>query len=263
MLSEKIMVIGLDGLTLKVLHPLIQRGSLPTFARLLQYGGAGLLRSVTNMTTGPTWATFATGCLPARHGILHDFHHLPDSYTLQPTNGGLLRVPTFWEYASQQGAQVITLNIPMSYPARPVNGILLAGIDAPAETAPGFDYPPGTYRTLRRHTGDYLIDCGLASFMQAGQVERGVAAVTRETEARTRAAEYFLQNHPWNLFTVVYSLPDVWQHYYWTSSAGSPGRQLLEQGYEMMDAQLARLLEWLPEGGWMVIASDHGFGPLL
>ena len=45
------MVIGLDGMTLKVLLPLVEAGELPTFAWLLQSGAYGVLRSVTNMTT--------------------------------------------------------------------------------------------------------------------------------------------------------------------------------------------------------------------
>jgi predicted AlkP superfamily phosphohydrolase/phosphomutase len=68
-----VMVVGLDGLTLTRLLPLVKAGQLPTFARLIQSGAYGILRSVTNMTTGPTWASFATGCQPAEHGIWHDF----------------------------------------------------------------------------------------------------------------------------------------------------------------------------------------------
>src|SRR5205814_2390832 len=92
---RKVMVIGMDGLTLKVLLPLVASGELPTFARLLHGGAYGELRAVTNMTTGPTWASFATGCSPGRHGILPDYHHRPGSYALRPTNGSHSRAPTF------------------------------------------------------------------------------------------------------------------------------------------------------------------------
>ena len=56
---RKVMVIGLDGLTLKILLPLVAAGELPALVRLLRSGAYGELRSVTNMTTGPTWASFA------------------------------------------------------------------------------------------------------------------------------------------------------------------------------------------------------------
>jgi len=261
--QNKVMVIGLDGLTLKVLLPLVQSGQLPTFARLLANGAHTVLHSVTNMTTGPTWASFATGCQPQQHGILHDFHHSRDSYLLQPTKGSNGKMPAFWQLASNAGRRVIVLNVPLTYPVQPVNGVILAGIDAPSERAPDFAYPKDSYQAIRRHAGDYLIDCGLASYMQAGRVAEGVAAVARETAGRTRAAEYLMQQQDWDLLVVVYSLPDVWQHYYWTAPVGSAGHEQMLEGYRQVDHHLARLLKHLPDDGVALICSDHGFGPLL
>lgn len=260
--SRKVMVIGLDGLTLQMLSPLVAQGSLPNFARLLDRGAHGVLSSVTNMTTGPTWASFATGCLPPRHGILHDFHHAADGYQLQPTKGADCRQPTFWQQASAAGRRVVVLNVPMSYPVQPVNGVILAGIDAPSEQAAGFAYPATLYRELRQHGIDYMIDCGLASYMQRGQLAAGRQAVVRETEARTQAAEYLLAREEWDLLVMVYSLPDVWQHYYWGAAPGTDGYEQMSEGYRLMDQQLGRLLAFLPADGLVILCSDHGFGPL-
>jgi len=263
--NRKVLVIGLDGLSLKVLLPLIHSGELPTFAALLQRGAYGILKSVTNMTTGPTWASFATGCSPQTHGILHDFHHQAHAYLLNPTFGGNCRQPPFWQVASDMGCTAIVINVPHTYPAQQLNGVLLAGIDAPSEKAPRFDYPSGIYRELRRSGIDYLIDCGLASYMQTDRLADGIVAVERETEGRTRALEYFMQRFPWNLAVVVYSLPDVWQHYFWDSltfNVNPTGRDLIHASYRMLDRHLARLLAHLPEDGIVIIGSDHGFGPL-
>lgn len=270
-IPRKVVVIGLDGLTLDVLLPLAATGVLPTFDHVLRTGAYGLLRSVTNMSTGPTWATFATGSTPQHHGILHDFHHQSDAYTLHPTAGRDCRLPPFWQIASGAGRTAIVLNVPHSYPAQPIKGVVLSGIDAPSERARGFDYPPGTYRTLRRIGVDYIIDCGLASYMQAGHLVAGVAAVVRETEGRTRAAEHFMTGMDWDLLVSVYSLPDVWQHYFWAAldspsppedAASSEGRVLIEESYRTLDHHVKRLLRHLPPDGLVVICSDHGFGPL-
>lgn len=260
--SRKVMVIGLDGLTLQMLLPLTEQGHLPNLARLLATGAYGVLHSVTNMTTGPTWATFATGCLPARHGILHDFHHLAGGYQLQATKGADCQQPFFWQVAGNAGRRGIVLNVPMSYPAQPLNGVMLAGIDAPSERASGFAYPPTLYQELRRQGIDYLIDCGLASYMQRGQLDAGRRAVQHETEERTRAAEYLLAREAWDLFVVVYSLPDVWQHYYWGAAPGSAGYAQISEGYRLVDEQIGRLLAHLPPDGVVILCSDHGFGPL-
>ncbi len=263
--SRKVMVIGLDGLTLKILLPLVEAGALPTFAGFIRSGAFGVLRSVTNMATAPTWASFATGCEPSKHGILHDFHHQPHAYALRPTNGSDCRVPTFWQVVSQSGLTSIVLNVPMSYPAQPLRGALLAGVDAPHERAPGFDYPPGTYRKVKARIGDYVIDCGLASYIHSGQLAAGQACVERETEGHTAAAEYLMQSMQWNLMVIVYSLPDLWQHYYWQALERKPdaqGRARIESGYRLLDRHLTRLLRHLPGDGLVIICSDHGFGPL-
>ena len=264
-MQRKVMVIGLDGLTLKLLLPMVEAAALPTFSGLLSRGAWGVLRSVTNMTTGPTWASFATGCHPRKHGVLHDFHHQSNAYALRPTNGSDCQVSPFWRTASDAGLTSIVLNVPMTYPARPLRGVLLAGIDSPREGAPGFDYPPGTYRRLGADIGGYVIDCGLASYVQSGQMAAAVAAVQRETESHTRAAEYFMEQMHWDLLVIVYSLPDVWQHYYWHSLQRRPdhrGRETIQDGYRLIDLHLSRLLKHLPDDGWVILCSDHGFGPL-
>ena len=259
------MVIGLDGLTLEVLLPLVEKGELPNFSRCLSNGSYGVLHSVTNMTTGSTWASFATGCSPQMHGIIHDFHHRPDSYQLIPTSGRDCQRPPFWNTVTEMGGTSIVLNVPHTYPAQPVRGVILTGIDTPSERASGFDYPRGAYRKLRRAGIDYIIDCGLASFIQNSQIKAGRMALERETEARTRAAEYFMRQVNWDLFVTVYSLPDVWQHYYWSSlnsENDQPGRELIMSGYRLLDQHLGRLLSHLPSDGVCIICSDHGFGPL-
>lgn len=258
----KLMVIGLDGLTLERLLPQVAAGELPTFRRLLDRGMSGRLRSVGNMATGPTWASFATGCLPPAHGILHDFYQSQD-YTLTPAQGRHTAVPPFWQLASDAGLRVVVLNVPMSYPVTPVNGVILAGMDAPSERDGGFEHPAGTLRMLRRQGVDYIIDCGMASYMQRADEAGAWQAVLRETEGRTRAAEVLLATHPdWDLFVTVYSLPDVWQHYYWTALPGSAGEAQIRRAHREMDAQLARLVAQLPADGVVLLCSDHGFGPL-
>lgn len=268
---RKVMAIGLDGLTLELLLPLVRRGELPTFARLLARGRHGVLRSVGNTSTGPTWASFATGCYPRRHGILHDYHHEPDGYGLRPTRGGDRRGAAFWEVAGDAGFRVIVLNVPHTFPVGRVNGVILAGIDAPGEWAAGFAYPPESWRELKRHVGSYMIDSGAQSYFLAQRAGASSTAralaeaeVARETEGRTRAAEHFMGRLDWHLMVVVYSLPDLWQHYFWAHLAepGAPGRAVIEGGYRLMDEHLARLLAHLPDDGLAIVFSDHGFGPL-
>ncbi len=68
-MHTKLLVIGLDGATLDLIQPWVKAGKLPTFARLLNNGTHGRLRTAPNTDTAPAWTMFATGLNPATHGL--------------------------------------------------------------------------------------------------------------------------------------------------------------------------------------------------
>lgn len=112
MRTKKALVVGLDGATLDLIEPWVEAGQLPTFARLMQAGSWGRLRTVPNTDTAPAWSSFATGLNPAERGARR-------------------RGQTFWERANEAGYRPIVINVPFSYPANPLNGVMVSGIDAP------------------------------------------------------------------------------------------------------------------------------------
>ena len=65
-------VFGVDGLTFRVLHPLIERGDLPNFKKLSQEGCESTLQSKYPPLTQPAWTSLSTGLKPALHGV-YDF----------------------------------------------------------------------------------------------------------------------------------------------------------------------------------------------
>ena len=65
-------IFGVDGLTFRVLHPLIERGDLPNFRKLSQEGCEAVLESKYPPLTPPAWTSLSTGLKPARHGV-YDF----------------------------------------------------------------------------------------------------------------------------------------------------------------------------------------------
>src|SRR5437588_9702348 len=62
-------IFGVDGLTFRVLHPLIERGELPNFQKLSQEGCESVLESKYPPLTPPAWTSLSTGLKPARHGV--------------------------------------------------------------------------------------------------------------------------------------------------------------------------------------------------
>ena len=70
------------------------------------------------MVTPVAWTSFSTGCTPPVHGV-HEFYYVDaDDRTVRPNHAGRVRVPTLWQILSAEGREVVSLNLPMTYPPR-------------------------------------------------------------------------------------------------------------------------------------------------
>src|SRR5262245_61791357 len=204
----KLLVLGLDGATLDLIGPWAASGKLPVFAGLMREGAHGRLRSVPNTDTAPAWATFATGLNPANHGLFNELGWSADRRTLVPVRGADRRGTSLWRRASNAGRRVAVVNIPFSYPAEAVQGVMLSGVDTPSPDAPGFAHPPAFREALHRAGLDYRIDAEVHIPMKEGRVAEALAAAYAVAETHTAALELALAEAPWDLAVIVYSLPD-------------------------------------------------------
>ena len=268
---HRLLVIGLDAATFELIKPWAQEGRLPHLADMLATGAHGPLRSVPNLNSIPAWTTFMTGMNPGKHGLYWFYERRPDSYAFRFLNGADIPVPRFWDYASQAGLRVATINVPMSYPARPLNGIWIAGMDAPDETSPGFTYPPELYRELTTRVGPYLIDSNIMGYARTGRWEQAIGTTRDVVAWRTAAACYLLGREPWDLFVVVFTALDRVQHTFWRAMDSTfPGHSAAEHArfgdviarfYSQLDEAVGRLRAVGGPQMTTVILSDHGMGP--
>lgn len=257
---SKLLVIGLDGATFDLLQPWVDDGTLPTFARLLAQGSYGRVRSVPNTDTAPAWATFATGLNPANHGLFGELSWDDERRLLRPVRGADRHGRAFWQLASQAGRRVLVVNVPFTYPAEPVNGVLVTGIDAPGENDPHFCYPPDA----RAGLDGYQIDSDIQAAIKENRPQTGLVDAYRVEQRRTELLCQLMAGPDWDLAVIVYSVPDVMQHFFWQSmcSRSGPQREAIREGYRFADEQIRCLLTAAGEGVNVLIMSDHGFGPI-
>ena len=122
----RLLIIGLDGATFDVLHPLFDRGELPALAKLTRDGLSTELLSTQPPATMPAWTSFLTGAPPDRHGVSDIFVHPPGSYDLVPSSDAMRRLPTFLKRLSEVGRRVVALGVPGTFPPEPVNGVTVS-----------------------------------------------------------------------------------------------------------------------------------------
>lgn len=86
--KTKVFTIGLDGGTFDIISPLVEKGELPNFERVIKRGAWGKLESTIPPFLGPAWASFQTGKDPSNHGIF-DFIEFEDKS--MPSEEGLIK----------------------------------------------------------------------------------------------------------------------------------------------------------------------------
>lgn len=265
----RLLIIGLDGATFDLIRPWAAAGKLPNIARLLASGASAPLRSVPNQNSAPAWTSFATGKNPGKHGIYYFNERVEGSYKTRYLNGSFRHGDTWWMIASRAGLRVGVVNVPMTYPAEPVNGVMLAGLDAPSVNSLGFSYPPELIHELQAQVGDYIIEPGLPSYIKMGRRDLAEQALFDEADRRVAYVRYLMTTRPWDVFHVTFTAPDNAHHFFWKDmDPGHPEHDpveaaryghTIERVYRRMDEVVGELSALAPDAAVMLM-SDHGGG---
>ena len=256
-------VFGVDGLTFRVLHPLIERGDLPNFQRLQREGCEAILESKYPPLTPPAWTSLSTGLKPARHGV-YDFW----SYDERPGGDGTRQAhvqtrrrggKAIWNILSEYGKRVLVVNVPMTYPPEAVNGIMISGYMTPSSESE-FTYPSHFKEELFRSVPDYQIDLDYRTIWNQPKrraLELLIDATLRMTERRIDLTLRLLKEQPWDFCYVVFVGPDRLQHPLWQRITSLEGRAT--EYFRLLDHGLGSVLEQLGRDDALFVVSDHGF----
>jgi predicted AlkP superfamily phosphohydrolase/phosphomutase len=256
MVSNRILVLGLDAATPELIEPWAEEGYLPHFRQLMRLGMWGRLRSTVPPSSAPAWSSLATGKNPGKHGIFTFVLRKSDGYTIQSVSGGHRKATPLWRILDRQGFRVGVVNMPMTYPPnRLEHGFMISGFDAPGLES-DFVYPPHLKPVLRRN--QYVID----------PVEKDPAAsaemLLHSFQIQKRAFWELKETQPWDVLILVFMQLDRAQHQFWLdmNRADSQFGDVILQLYQEADAILGEILHSLDDETMLIVMSDHGAGPL-
>lgn len=258
------LVFGLDGATFDLITPMVEGGWLPNFAILMDQGVHGPLKAWPNLNSAAAWSSIVTGYNPGMHGV-HDFGTAPPHRGRQwhPVTALDRKKDPFWRLLSAKGQRVTVINVPISYPAEPVNGFMLAGMDTPGLLSHGFAHPPELPDELGRQGIDYIIDAPNLGEASRKYPDRLPKEVRKMMEARFRTVLYLMKK-PWDVFMAVFVATDRVQHYYWPkqeSPLGTKEWAPIMETYQRIDSFLGKVLAQIDPNTTLLLVSDHGFGP--
>jgi predicted AlkP superfamily phosphohydrolase/phosphomutase len=263
-MADRVLILGLDGATWRLLEPLLDAGELPNLAALVKSGTSGTLHSSIPPLTAPAWSNFQTGANAGKHGIF-DFRVFDRAARkLWLVSACDLKLPTLWQVASAAGQRVVAVNVPMTYPPQPVNGVVVGGMLAQQEDQT-LVYPPERFDEILGNHPQYRISPPVIS--QRGSMGRQafVEANIEVERQRCELALDLMTREPWDLFMVQNQCLDYIQHAYYhlmdpTAAEFDPaGHADVLRFYRAMDDNVGRLVDAAPPGTDVVVLSDHGF----
>jgi predicted AlkP superfamily phosphohydrolase/phosphomutase len=253
---------GVDGLTFRVLHPLIERGDLPNFRLLSEKGCEAILESKYPPVTPAAWTSISTGKKPASHGV-YDFWEYEEE---QSGMARKARVRThrkgakaIWNILSDYNKQVLVINVPVTYPPEAVNGVMVSGYLTPSSEV-DFTYPVNFKEELFRAVPDYMIDLGhedMFSMKLTGKSDPLIDATLRMTERRIQLTLYLMKEKAWDFCYVAFVGADRLQHPLWDDILSLETRAT--EYFRQLDYGLGLILEQLSPEDNLFIVSDHGF----
>jgi predicted AlkP superfamily phosphohydrolase/phosphomutase len=270
------MIIGIDGATFKVIDYLTHRGRLSNLKKMMEEGIKASLISTIQPLSHTAWVSLYTGKNPGKHGICDAVRRRKDSYGLQPINANLVRHEPLWSVLSRHGKRVCVYNVPITYPPRPVNGIMISGMDTPS-IENTFTHPESLREELLREFPHYTIDLPLDAFISARHprpLRYQIDKIYETLETQIKIIDYLASKEDWDLFFGIITVTDRLQHLLWRYLEQKLGEgkataddEYYAEGvfgaYDRIDEALGSFLQRYGSDRRVMIVSDHGFGPLV
>ncbi len=258
---RKAVIIGLDGTPYSLLKDLIDQGKLPNMAQIFSQGYFGSTTVCLPEISSVSWSSFMTGTNSGTHGIYGFMDFKPGTYELYFPNFSDLKAPTLFDELGERGKKSIVINLPSTYPARKINGILISGFVAiDLEKAV---YPPSLFSKLQEF--NYRID--IDTTRARTDHEFLMQDLNETLETRERTAHYLWENEDWDLFMVVITGTDRLQHFLFDAYVDEthPYHEAFINYYKKIDSFVGHIYEKYSklrgEKAFFML-SDHGFTQL-
>jgi len=268
--NRRVMVIGLDGATFKLIRPWIEDGTMPTLQRLMKKGASGVLTTTLPPISSSAWASFATGKNPGKHGLVDFVHPRENSYQISIVSPQQRGSKAIWNLLSDQGRKVGIVGMPVTYPPEEVNGYMISDFLTPS-ASDDYTYPLSLRDELERAVGGFplLPD---ERYRSTKFTDRFIADMVTDVERRLDGALYLLDNKEWDFFFLLFWSSDMLQHETWRlldeshpehdPQAAEQYRGLVVDFHRRLDDAVGRLLAKVGPEDLVVVMSDHGFGPV-
>src|SRR4029079_2690856 len=133
-MANRVLIVGWDGADWEILDPMLGRGELPNLAKLIERGRKGGSRSCLPSPSWAAWPTFLTGRDPGGHGVFDILEYRPGASRRLSGSSRSLLAPTRLARFTSAGKTALVVNVPLTFPAPEIQGVVIAGGPIPPGT---------------------------------------------------------------------------------------------------------------------------------
>lgn len=239
MLTKKVAVIGLDGVSWTILHNLLSNNAMPYLDSIVENSAKGVLKSTIPPTTPPAWTSIATGVNPGKHGI-YDFVKLVGGYETKIITSLDVRYPRIHEMIALAGLKTISINIPFTFPILKIKNSIVVSDWIGSKIC----FFPRKIESCMKNYKPYSLSVP------------SLDKLYKETKDRVEAVNTLINKVEWNLFFVIFMEPDHVMHKYGLPTA----KNEMEEQYYKIFTEIDKTIERASKiADLLIIISDHGF----
>ncbi|MEJ2733454.1 MAG: alkaline phosphatase family protein [Anaerolineae bacterium] len=252
---QRVVFIGLDGTPYTFMQRLIQEGRAPNAARIAEQGSLLRMDSIWPWVSSVAWSSMMTGVNPAKHNIFGFIDRDPATYKQFIPTSRHMKAQTLWEVLGDAGKRVIVVNVPVTYPPRQVNGILVGGFLSPSLDKAVF--PPSFVPTL--NSLGYIVDADPWKARESKDL--ALQEINAALDGRIRTLFHLVEKEEWDYLHVHVMETDRLHHFLWQQmEEGDPTyAPAFYDFYRRIDDMLGRLAAKLDEHTTLMWMADHGF----
>ncbi|HQR39428.1 MAG TPA: alkaline phosphatase family protein [Blastocatellia bacterium] len=267
MSDPRVVMIGLDGATWRILRPWAMSGELPNLKRVIDGGATGPLRSTLPPLTPTGWTSAATGMSPGNHNVYSFFRPMRASYRRQILNSRDCRAAKIWQIANAYGKKAGIVHLPLTYPVDKVDGFMVSGMMTPT-TARDVTWPAELLDELERDIPGYTLNVDTTT-IKTGRLDEFLRDSIEHVRRHRAEMVHLMDRKAWDLFWIMFYNVDPVAHFFWkfmdpahpAHPGDSPLRNAVLDIYREADLAIGEALDRLGPDDHLVLLSDHGMEP--
>ncbi|MBW3019069.1 alkaline phosphatase family protein [Candidatus Woesearchaeota archaeon] len=253
----RLFIFGIDGVPFKLMESYSDQGIMPNFKKLRDEGRVFCkMNSSIPDISSVSWSTIISGKNPGEHGIFGFTDLVPGTYTLTFPNFATMKAKAFWE--SDDGKKYVIINVPSTYPAKPLNGCHVSGfVSLDIDQA---SYPEEFTAQLKRE--GYRIDVN--SELGHTDKDKFMEDLFETLRIRTRVGLSTFDQQDWDVFFFVVTGSDRIGHFLAKAFADKthPFHEKYKAYFTAVDDSLGKFLAKLKPEDSIMMMSDHGMEPI-